>query len=1038
MTGAEEQTWAKFIDETTFKRCDSYLNDVRLMFKEAQEPARRALPLALGGHWGKAFCIVELRSKSRPPVVSSKIDLLLCRTNNERMGASEDAFEVLLHADAGLPAGPQRGVLLGYPLGVQCDHVDANAACDEVPANKMRAALIDHHSGFFELDIVAAEGLRAADPDGTSDPFCVVLLNGVKKFETPHVKGTLDPAWQDQHSILPFSTPRKSGCPFLQIQCWDHDPKLQLGSLVTIGSDDFLGEISLTEEEVRECCRIDQDDIVQKLQSNDSKSKEAATGALTIQLSPRDDGEVEDVVQGALSAYVGGDLSMSGALAKQRASEKIDIVERSERKMQEARAELQREHDRATFKVQVVSAAGLRIADTRLVGAGSSDPFCKVSVNGEVKFTTPIINKNLNPVWADGSATVSGLEFSGPPKVGHPFLEVACFDDDGPAQSADFLGQVSITGEEVRLWANVGDDVVLPFEAGRTSSTQKHRCTGTVTLRVSIEHTEELCLIRTAGAHRLLGGGPTSTSNPLGDAAEKCNHAPFLQQEQQTLLCNIGKTNKEEVLMHANGVAPIAHKDVRALICDFVQFKRSHEGSRVERAYYKQFDPWHHEDDLHAMVTRLLTKRPLTFFKATDEYLLRDGVTHGCGGFELIGTDAEEQHPDSHAATDHAPNHKPVLAQPRSIAGLEHLLSYDEMALSALLGVAVPTHFVNNGARSNRGVPGCPGEFERTGVLVGLVGARFEKPDQMESLHMLVTRKYSTAARGYGARRHDCAASRKLEMWAQLYNQTHQDSDGSTQYGFPDYNEARENFRRYGPQRSKFFQFADAQGEDCYLNTEVYRRRMRLILEPLLLDANERGHQAGRLSYVHVVGLGLGVWALPGCDDVQAGLLLQAVAEVLSTYHLEYVGDIDFSWFPRSAQRCGGVANGGIFQKGGNSIAIHFSARNPADKLPMKRLLVCIYAWDSNSYPGNEYWLGAKNGTSNMLAASGDPAAAACSCITELQLPEFNPRVSGACLKWLPRPGVNANTASAAAAQAAEQRPQAAAGADASPSLRDG
>ena len=73
-----------------------------------------------------------------------------------------------------------------------------------------------------------------------------------------------------------------------------------------------------------------------------------------------------------------------------------------------------------------------------------------------------------------------------------------------------------------------------------------------------------------------------------------------------------------------------------------------------------------------------------------------------------------------------------------------------------------------------------------------------------------------------------------------------------------------------------------------------------------------------------------------------------------------------------------------------NSVAFRFSSRNPAAKLTgadAGKLLVAQFAWDANAYVGNEFWKG-------MLSASGDPAAACCSTIAELFVPEINPNVA--------------------------------------------
>ena len=60
-------------------------------------------------------------------------------------------------------------------------------------------------------------------------------------------------------------------------------------------------------------------------------------------------------------------------------------------------------------------------------------------------------------------------------------------------------------------------------------------------------------------------------------------------------------------------------------------------------------------------------------------------------------------------------------------------LSYDEIMLASLLGVSGPSFFINDGSRYNSGKPAKPGTFESRGVIIGLVGARFERADRMDS-----------------------------------------------------------------------------------------------------------------------------------------------------------------------------------------------------------------------------------------------------------------------------------------------------------------
>ena len=135
-------------------------------------------------------------------------------------------------------------------------------------------------------------------------------------------------------------------------------------------------------------------------------------------------------------------------------------------------------------------------------------------------------------------------------------------------------------------------------------------------------------------------------------------------------------TVADEWCTFAQNTYPLMHGRVPELLRGFLHAKRAH-GSAVEKALYARMTPVE-------LVTRFLARRPLAFLNESDDYRLTDGRT-GSGGWDAIGT-AEE-----------------------GSLRLSELMSYDEVALAALVGVSVPTHFINNGGRFNLGEPDRPG-----------------------------------------------------------------------------------------------------------------------------------------------------------------------------------------------------------------------------------------------------------------------------------------------------------------------------------------
>ena len=420
---------------------------------------------------------------------------------------------------------------------------------------------------------------------------------------------------------------------------------------------------------------------------------------------------------------------------------------------------------------------------------------------------------------------------------------------------------------------------------------------------------------------------------------QRSDAVPYAFPIERNRLKNVcvSEQMQREAAAHATGTRPVLHARALPLLKAFLEHKaHSTHASKLERSFYAEMK-------VSDLITRLLSKRPLVFYTSGDVYMMKDGAS-GAGGFEAVGTEAEAE---------------PLL--------LQRTLSYDEMALSAMIAMSVPTHFINAGSRGNCGSAGGGDPFVPRGVYIGQVGARFERRGVMDWATHIV------ASRPMAGRTRDEAY---LNAWAKFYGID----------AFPQYEEARAEYEaslaasapcRYVVLKRGF------SPDPIFFDTRVFRARCRIIAETFLCEANARAsaERTPIKAACHVVGVGLGVWQV---DTSQAQIYVDAFADAIASCKLEHVDVVYFSWI--NASRCGAAGDGGsLLCSAGTRVAIRFGRRDPAadDDVASGRLLVAQYAWDSGSYPGNEYWHG-------MLSASGDPAACACSTIGELQNPDIN------------------------------------------------
>nr|XP_049706264.1 uncharacterized protein LOC110378048 isoform X1 [Helicoverpa armigera] len=445
---------------------------------------------------------------------------------------------------------------------------------------------------------------------------------------------------------------------------------------------------------------------------------------------------------------------------------------------------------------------------------------------------------------------------------------------------------------------------------------------------------------------------------------------------------------------------PLIHERVLLLMTHFLIYKREF-GSSIEKELYKDMS-------VPQLIDRILKKRAITFMGQADKYLLITGEKgsllsglspqekkqvrakrfRGSEGWESVGT----------------VNQRPPLI-------LENCLSYDEMKLSAMVFVSGYTECINDGERKNSGVV-CEETAEPDAVIIGCIGPRFQRDFRMDYEDILITEEQNVPEHGYGeevtpttclnvlkntyVRNNTSAKHMWRQMWSEFYQVHSYTYDELTSY--VDSAVHRDAQRKY---TERYVRLPRA---GCVFDNEVYYKRLAVLTDTVLVEADERAKEVSKMAFVNVIGCGLGVWKISKHQvDVFVLSVCSRVKQLLRRELLQHVSDVNFAYITPSDPvlamftNTSGSGPDAVYKvffeskkhpRGG--INVQIKRREPSSRLQGDdegKLLVMTYPWDGNAHPGNEFWLGS-------LTGSGDPAAACSTQVSELHNAHINRSVN--------------------------------------------
>ncbi|XP_046801852.1 uncharacterized protein LOC111675900 [Lucilia cuprina] len=347
---------------------------------------------------------------------------------------------------------------------------------------------------------------------------------------------------------------------------------------------------------------------------------------------------------------------------------------------------------------------------------------------------------------------------------------------------------------------------------------------------------------------------PENKEVDINEFKRKSSNFPL---EFGTNTCRVLSQPKERYPFIQKQIAsayPVIHERVLQLYLDFLEHKCTY-GHPLEKQLYPQLS-------LTDFVQRLLNKRCVTFMGSDDYYLLMSGQKGtAINNYVKVGTPEEKE---------------PLI--------FKNVLSYDEAKLSAFLSVTSLTELINDGSRNNNGV--IEKNFksiEREGVVVGIIGARFEKPMVMEYQDILITKEQNQEKRGYGfnAEKMNIAEvngeMKRLMEYRKLWQKFYESNDFL-------YSQVPGNNTRFTTLTAGKF------------DNVLMKKRYAITFDTLLLEGQARAEKLKKQAYIHIVGIGLGVWKISG---EQTKIFLECFNERVKYLmpQLNNIGALHFSWF---------------------------------------------------------------------------------------------------------------------------------------------